>query len=243
MTAPRALAVELAALHLDRPDPSNSLVVACRTAMSRNCSVGLTLAVDAALGQRVSLAAVGPLARRGEALQVNLGEGPCVEALSRRASVLVPDLDDADATANWPVYAAQARGSGIRAAFAFPAARPQREGPQPGVVLSVYRDRSGSLPKEDLDTARAHVDAAELLLLTVSAPGDEDATDTWLLPFDAVVHQATGMISSRHALTITQALALLRAHAYTRNTDLADLARAVVHDGLRLPGPPEAPEN
>ncbi|MFF1379520.1 ANTAR domain-containing protein [Streptomyces sp. NPDC058308] len=235
MTTPRAAVVELAALHLDDPDPAGSLVQACRTELRDTCSVGLTLAADAALAQRVSLAAVGPLAARGEALQVNLGEGPCVEALARLEAVLAPDLDDTDVTGAWPVYAEQARGHGIRAVFALPTTGRRQTRPQPGLVLCVYRDRPGQLADADLNTARTHVDAAELLLLTVPVPDADDATDAWFLPTDAAVHQATGMISYRHSLTAGQALALLRAHAHTRQTDLSDLARAVVHHGLRLP--------
>ncbi len=234
----RATAVELAALHVDRPDPASSLVRACRAALSRRCSVGLTLAADAALAQRVSLAAVGPLAGRGETLQINLGEGPCVQSLSRLAPVLAPDLDDTDVTGAWPVFAAQARADGIRAVFAIPVVGARPAVPQPGLVLSLYRDRPGDLPEADLRTARTHVLAAELLLLAAPVPGEDSAADAWLLPTDAVVHQATGMISYRHALTTGQALALLRSHAHLRGTDLTDLAHAIVHRGLRLPDPP-----
>ncbi|MEU4794983.1 GAF and ANTAR domain-containing protein [Streptomyces sp. NPDC023327] len=238
MTAFRAAATELAALHANRPDPSSSLVRACRRELSHAGSVGLTLAADAALAQRVSLAAAGPLAVRGEALQINLGEGPCAEALRRGQAVLAPDLHDPDHTGDWPVYAQQARAHGIRAAFAFPVAHPPEADPRPGLVLSVYRDRRGALSDADLATARTHVHAAELLLLSVPVPGEDDVTDGWLLPAEAVVHQATGMISYRHAVTAGQALALLRAHAHARQTDLADLAHAVVHHGLHLPAPP-----
>ncbi|MBW5423806.1 hypothetical protein GKQ77_19940 [Streptomyces sp. BG9H] len=238
MTSTRATAVELAALHLDRPDPASSLARACRTALGLPCSVGLTLAADAALAQRVSLAAVGPLAGRGEALQINLGEGPCVQALSRLTPVLAPDLDDTDVTGAWPVYAERARAHGIRAVFALPAVDPRFTVPQPGLVLCLYRDRPGALPEADLRTARTHAHAAELLLLAVPAPGEDSAADAWLLPTDAVVHQATGMISHRHAVTTGQALALLRSHAHALGTDLTGLAHAVVHRGLRLPDPP-----
>ncbi|MEV6757151.1 ANTAR domain-containing protein [Streptomyces sp. NPDC051214] len=198
--------------------------------------MGLTLAVDAALAQRVSLAAQGPLAARGEALQINLGEGPCIEALNHRKTVLVPDLDDPGRTGAWPVYAQRARAYGIRAAFALCAvAQPSQPSAQPGLVLSVYRDSPGPLPAADLEVARNHLHAADLLLLTVPLPGEDDATTPWLLPADATVHQATGMLSYRHHVTISQALALLRAHAYTRQRDLHDLAQAVVHHGLQLP--------
>ncbi|MFD4628411.1 GAF domain-containing protein [Streptomyces sp. NPDC058284] len=242
MTGPRAPAVELAALHLDRSDPAKSLTRACRSSLSVSCSVGLTLAADAALAQRVSLAAEGPLAARGEALQINLGEGPCVEALRRYRPVLAADLDDEKVVADWPMYATEARAHGIRAVFALPVVGPRPSTPQPGLVLSLYRDRTGTLPEQDLDTARTHADAAELLLLSVPAPEGDEVAEAWLLPTDALVHQATGMISYRHDLTAAQALALLRAHAHTRHTDLSDVAHAIVHEGLHLPDPADPPE-
>lgn len=218
----------------------------CRAALHNAYSVGLTLAVDAALAQRVSLAAEGPLAARGEALQISLGEGPCIQALTQRKAVLVPDLDDAGLTGAWPVYAQRARTQGIRAAFALCAvvrnSRTSRTSPQPGLVLSLYRDQSGTMSDADLQTVRLHVEAADLLLLTVPVPGEDDAGDAWLLPADAVVHQATGVISYRHNVSTSQALALLRAHAHTRQTELYDLARAIIRDGLHLqPLPPPDP--
>lgn len=240
MTSPRAAAVELAALHLDRADPAHSLMEACRAALSRDCSVGLTLAADAALAQRVCLAAVGPLADKGETLQINLGEGPCVQALARQAPVLACDLDDESTVGAWPVFAAQARDHGIRAVFALPAVNPGHAAAQPGLVLCLYRDRPGLLPAADLDTAGSHLRAAELLLLAGPVRDEGDAADAWLMPADAVVHQATGMISQRHALTPGQALALMRAHAHSRHADLTDLAHAIVHRGLHLPPPDPA---
>lgn len=241
VTAPRAAAVELAALHLGYSDPAHSLARACRSELRLTCSVGLTLAADAALAQRVSLAAEGPLAGPGEALQISLGEGPCVEALSRRTPVLAPDLDDVTVTGSWPVFAAQARDQGIQAVFALPVVHLRRS-PQPGLVLCLYRDRPGALSEADLHTARTHADAAELLLLAVPAPNEDDASDAWLLPTDAVVHQATGMISYRHNLSTSQALALLRAHAHSNHTDLTALAQSIVRGGLRLPDPPDSPD-
>ncbi|WP_050502480.1 GAF and ANTAR domain-containing protein [Streptomyces monomycini] len=239
MTGPRPEAVALAARFAGQDHPARQLGHACRAALHETYSVGLTLAADAALAQRVSLCAAGPLAARGESLQINLGEGPCVQALSQGAPVRADDLDDPAMTAAWPVYARQARAFGIRAAFALPLIHGPRPGRQAGLVLTLYRDRPGPLPDTDQHTAQAHADAAELLLLTVPAPTEDDLAHAWLLPADAVVHQAIGMISYRHALSTGQALALLRAHAHSTETDLTTLAHAIVHDHLTLPDPPD----
>ncbi|MFI9231671.1 GAF and ANTAR domain-containing protein [Streptomyces rimosus] len=239
MTGPRPEAVALAARHAGQAHPARHIGEACRTALRSTYSVGLTLAADAALAQRVSLCAAGPLAARGETLQINLGEGPCVQALKQRAPVLAEDLDDPAATRQWPVYAQQARAHRIRAAFALPVLNGTAPAQQAGLILTLYRDHPGPIREADLHTAQDHADAAELLLLTAPVPREDDPTHAWLLPTDAVVHQAIGVISYRHRLTTGQALALLRAHAHTHNTDLTTLAHAIVHEHLTLPEPPD----
>ncbi|MFF9900639.1 GAF and ANTAR domain-containing protein [Streptomyces longispororuber] len=238
MTGPRPQAAALALRFASRDHPVRHLVQECRTALRHRYSVGLTLAADAAQAWRVSLCAEGPLAAQGESLQINLGEGPCVQALDQEDPVLADDLDHTSATRHWPVYAQQARAHGIHAVFALPLVHRSRPARPSGLVLSLYRDRPGPADETDLRTAQDHAEAAELLLLTAPAP-DDDATQAWLLPADAVVHQALGMISYRHSLTTGQALALLRAHAHTTGSDLTTLAHAIVHAGLTLPDPPD----
>ncbi|MEU5589909.1 MULTISPECIES: GAF domain-containing protein [Streptomyces] len=241
MTGPRPQAVALAARYVGQDHPARQIGEACWTALHGAYSVGVTLAADAALAQRVSLCAVGPLAERGEALQINLGEGPCVQALRQRAPVLADDLRDSDATRQWPVYARHAQEDHIRAAFALPVLAGPGPAQEAGLVLTLYSDRPGPLTAADLHIARDHADAAELLLLTAPVPAEDDLAHAWLLPTDAVVHQAIGMISYRHAATTGQALALLRAHAHTQDTDLVVLAHAIVHEHHTLPVTPEPP--
>ncbi|MGW7071847.1 GAF and ANTAR domain-containing protein [Streptomyces sp. NPDC054855] len=238
VTAARLEAVFLAARYTGDTEPGLRIGEACRRALHSAYSVGITLAADAALAQRVSLCAVGPLARKGEELQVSLGEGPCVQALSQRSQVLVADLDDAATTRQWPIYAQQAKTHRIRAAFALPVLNGADPGRQAGLVLTLYRHRPGPISDADLQVAQGHVDAADLLLLAAPLPGENELVHAWLLPADAVVHHAIGMISYRHSLTTGQALALLRAHAHTQATTLSALARDIVDDHIAHLDPP-----
>ncbi|MFC6063696.1 ANTAR domain-containing protein [Streptomyces ochraceiscleroticus] len=219
-------------------DGSGSIAVACRAALQAPCSVGLTLAADAALARRISLCCDGPLADAGETLEINLGEGPCVQALQQRASVLADDLTDLGATRLWPLFADEAQAQGIHAAFALPAVSHPRFADRAGIVLSLYRDRSGPLSPTDQHTARIHLDAAQLLLQAACAAAPEDDSELLVphfAPSQAVVHQAVGMIIQRHDLSADHALDRLRAHAHSRGIDLTDLAHAVVHEDLDLP--------
>ncbi|WP_051831219.1 ANTAR domain-containing protein [Streptomyces violens] len=221
------------ARHRDGP---GSIAAACRTALRAPCSVGLTLAADAALARRISLCCDGPLADAGETLQINLGEGPCVQALQQRATVLAADLTDPGTVRLWPVFADQAQASGIYAAFALPAASHPRFADRAGIVLSLYRDRSGPLSPADQHTARIHLEAAQLLLQAACTPAPEDDPPFFhFAPPQAVVHQAIGVIIQRHNVSADHALDRLRGHAHSHGLDLSDLAHAIVHEGLDLP--------
>ncbi|WP_320780183.1 GAF domain-containing protein [Streptomyces sp. CRN 30] len=229
-------ALVLASHHIGHPHPARSLSESCRAALGTSYAVGLTLAADAGLAQRVSLAADGRLAGPGEHLQVHLGQGPCVQALARERPVLAGDLDDRRTARAWPLFARRAVAEGIRAAFAFPAVHDRGTVRPTGVVLSLYGDRTGPVSDADLWTAGVHAHAADLLLLSVGRPAEDTLADTWLLPYAAVVHQAVGVISCRHALSTDRALLLLRSHADLEGVALTALSHAVVHEGRRLTG-------
>ncbi|WP_447040539.1 ANTAR domain-containing protein [Streptomyces sp. DSM 118878] len=245
MTARPGAAV-IAARYAGRAHPARLISEACRTALHGEYSVGLTLAARSAYADRVSLSATGLLAGPGESLQISLGEGPCVQALSRHAPVVVDDVDVADATRQWPLFALRAREHGIRALYALPGQDGSVSARPTDLVLTLYRDRPGPASDGDLETARDHAAAADLLLVSPAAwsptpstvPSGEDPDDAWLVPGPAVVHQAIGVLSYRHAVSTGEALALLRAHTRRLGTDLPSLAHAVVHEKRELPGPP-----
>ncbi|QES45082.1 hypothetical protein DEJ49_32460 [Streptomyces venezuelae] len=238
MTAPRPEVALIVSRHSGRPHPARRVSAACRVALRDEYSVGLTLAADAALAQRVSLSAEGPLAGPGESLQITLGEGPCVQAMRQHLPLLVDDIDVLDETSQWPVFARRAREHGIRAVYALPVQGGSASVQQAGLVLTLYRDRSGPLSRTDLEAARHHAAAVDLLLLSAPAPSAQIPGYAWLLPAHAVIHQAVGVIAYRHSVPMGEALARLRSHALALDSPLPSLAHAVVHEDLDLPEPP-----
>ncbi|GGZ20976.1 ANTAR domain-containing protein [Streptomyces poonensis] len=235
MTGPRPKAAQLADHLLRHHHGPGSLATICRAALQTPCSVGLALAADAALARRISLCGDGPLADAGETLQINLGEGPCVQALQQRATVLADDLADPGVVRLFPLFAHQARARGIRAVLALPAPPRSRAPERGGLVLCLYRDRPGPLPLADRHTAADHLGAA-LLLLQAACTAEGRPPPVRLPEPQALLHQAVGVICYHHAVSVDQALDLLRSHAFSHGMDLGDLARAVVRDDLRLPG-------
>ncbi len=165
-----------------------------------------------------------------EDLQFTLGEGPCVDAFAEGGLVLAADLADPQYLLRWPAFTPAGVTAGARAVFAFPL--------QVGAirigVLDLYRAGPGALPDTELADALVFADVLTSLLLGNGHNGA--AVDRLDLGIDrrAVVHQATGMLRAQLGVSIDEAFVRLRAHAYTNDQPLEEVARAVVARRLRL---------
>jgi len=184
---------------------------------------------DAARG---SLCSSNAVSRLLEDLQYMLGEGPCVDAYAKDRPVLEPDLLDAGAP-RWPVFTPSAVEAGARAVFGFPL----RVGAARLGALNLYRDGPGPLSDGQHRDALviADVVARSILSMQADAPAGglgaemDDGPDLRL-----VVHQATGMVSAQLDVTIAEAMARLRAHAFASGRPLADIAVDIVARALRF---------
>ena len=175
-----------------------------------------------------------------EDAQFTLGQGPSVEALADGAPILIADL--ADAGERWPAFTDAARALGVGAVFAFPL----RIGAISVGALLAHRAAVGPFSAQQLADALALADAVTILLLHRAAP-ELDATGAafdapcpgWAAPstYRAQVHQATGMISVQLDVSLAEALARLRAHAYARDRRVAEVADDVVARRLRFDKP------
>jgi hypothetical protein len=170
-----------------------------------------------------------------EALQFELGEGPCVDAYHQSWPVLEPDLA-APTTLRWPAFAGPAIEAGVRAVFAFPL--------EIGAVrlgaLNLYRDRPGSLTDDQHadGLVMADVAAQTVLMLQANAPPGRLAAELEAGgDFQYVVHQASGMVAAQLEVTVGQALIRLRAYAFGNDRPLAQVATAVVDRTLRFDDP------
>jgi hypothetical protein len=229
----------LAALVAAGPSASwpQRLVEACQEATHMS-GVGLAFVDDAGIGGIV--AATGGAAQEMEALQFALNEGPCLEASLSGRPVLCPDLAR-DAVTRWPAFAPGAEAAGVAAAFTYPL----RVGAIALGVLDLYRDTSGPLSGTEPREAAAFADAAVAVLLHLHEEerGDSDGAAQLdgngprlvdLVDRRAVVHQAVGMVSVQLSVGLPDALLRLRAHAWSRNRSLTDVATAVVARRLRF---------
>jgi hypothetical protein len=173
-----------------------------------------------------------PFVEEVEEVQYNLGEGPCLDAFATRAPVMIPDLASTDGV-RWPGFREGALAAGIGAAFGFPIF----VGSVCIGALNLYQRRSGALSEEQFADALAVAHVAGRTVLEWQSIAGEGSLARQLehLPaYRAVVHQAAGMISVQASVAVDVALAILRAHAFSDNRPINDVAAEVVRGELRF---------
>jgi hypothetical protein len=188
---------------------------------------GVALALMTEGGPVGTVAVTDGTALQLEELQFSLGEGPCVDASRTGRPVLQPDLARTART-RWPAFAAGAEAAGLVAVFAFPL----RVGAIRLGVLDLYRTTVGVLTDSELADALSFTDAATALLLHLQAQAagwDLPAASLTLFDDRAEVHQATGIVSVQCAVSLHEALLLLRARAYADQCPIGELALDVLN--------------
>lgn len=173
------------------------------------------------------MAASGDWARGLEELQYTLGDGPGVEAFDTSAPVLNTDLSAEDG--RWPGFVDAAIAEGLMAVFAFPL----HVGAIRLGTLDLYRHRTGGLSAGELADAAILADLATPALLTDNSAA---GTAPWARE-DAPGHYddvnvATGMLAAELRIGLDDAFLRLRAHAYSHDRPLLEVARALLNRQL-----------
>jgi hypothetical protein len=213
----------------DAPTVIDRICVAAVALLSLS-GAGISLMADGQL--RGSAGVSEPGIAAVQELQLELGEGPGVDAWTSNEPVLEADLGQRG-TVRWPTFAPAAQDAAVRAVFAFPLqAGAIRIG-----VLMLYRDHAGPLPDEELALGLVLADVATQVVLAIQAGAPAGTVHTLLAGEPAhwaEVHQATGMVSVQLGVPMDEAYVRLRAHAFADGRSLRDVARDVVSRHLSL---------
>ncbi|MFD7157316.1 GAF and ANTAR domain-containing protein [Kribbella sp. NPDC059898] len=225
-----------ATAHGDGTPPSlQHAVDACASGLS---AAGAGFAMTPGGGVWEPLFSSGAAATELDELQFTLGEGPSGEAVTSGAPILESDLSGIGAGRRWPAFAAGATERGIGAAFAFPVGF----GAAQVGVLTVYRRDRGPLPAELLEDALVYADALLVLALDNRSGIATDTDQQVEAAFSArraEVHQAAGAVAAQLVVSVTDALARLRAYAYSTGQSLQMVAADVMAGRLRLEADPK----
>lgn len=179
----------------------------------------------------------GPVSDVLDALQKQLGEGPCLDAMAHRAPVYAEDLAE---TTPWPRFAPAAVEAGVRSIFALSLSANQTLG-----ALNCYSGYPRAFG--GADRARA-VMLATLAALALSNAEERRAEDTRIADLEAglvtrtVIGQAQGILMERERIGADQAFDILRRASQRLNVKLRDIAQGLVDtEEGRATGPQESP--
>ncbi len=187
-------------------------------------SGGVVSTLGRPLGNQTVCASDGIAARIDE-IQIDLGEGPCWEALRTRRPVLEPDLRHRGGDA-WPGARDALRQLDVHSLFAFPLF----VGPLGVGVVDLYSTSPRELSSTDVQdaTVLATITSRLVLRRALDALDDSDE-DVTTGPFSQrEVHQATGMVAAQLRIGVDDALVVLRGHAFATGCSVRDVASDVV---------------
>ncbi len=199
----------------------------CRALTSSLSLAGAAVQVITGTSDPVVLGSSDDVSRRLGEIPFEVGEGPCLEAFANARPVLVPDLLGAGQS-RWPGYVTAIRDEGIRASYALPLhAGAVRLG-----VMEAYSASARSLSALEVSVALVLAEVATGCL--IDTPTDSAAAlldDRGLMKAmerRVEIHQAQGMVTVDLGIGLAEALALMRAHAFSRGVPLLDIARLIL---------------
>jgi hypothetical protein len=166
-------------------------------------------------------------AARLDEIQLDLGEGPCWEALATRQPVLEPDVQHTT-NETWPLARQAMHEAGLGAVFAFPLVV---AGIDVGAI-DLYSHTPQHLSRHQISdaTALSRVLARQVLRRALAAAATpQEGDDGWNGRYSRrEVHQATGMIIAQMKISPADALLVLRGHAFASGRPVRDIAADVI---------------
>jgi len=194
---------------------------------------GAGLSMSFASDRRLPLGGSDPIADLAERLQFTVGEGPCLTAHRTGQPVLA---DEEELRVRWPAFHdALVSRTPIRGIVSLPL----HGGLQDVGALDLYLQPPGHV--RDLALADALAVTTALSDYFAAAMDGEPRTESGPAWLDApaagrraLVWQAVGFVSTGLEMQSSDALALLRAHAYVHDRELDDVAEFVLERRLSL---------
>ncbi|WP_030570983.1 GAF domain-containing protein [Streptomyces aureocirculatus] len=212
----------------ERPVALPSAATACGADVSAD-GLGVSLITSGRI--RTVAYAADERSYRLEDAQLVAGEGPCTEAYLQRRIV---EAQVQPASGQWPVFLRTADELGIRSVVAVPLLVGDNV---PVGAMDIYR--TTPVPLSAADRARLEAYARVLALLVLDAhPAligwEQAAPETGPVGYPPIVHQAAGAAAEASNVTVSEALARMRAHAFSHQQLLEDIARDILTGQLRL---------
>lgn len=178
------------------------------------------------------LASAGTLGQLMAETEMSLGEGPVFEVVVAGRAQSFADLQ-ATQEAPWPLFRDSALAHGVRAVHTFPL----HLGAVQLGALEFYSVSPGALSRSAMIDCYAIADLTTSTLLYMQA-GLADSQFADLLSISDSdrlrIHQATGMVAEMLNCSLTDAIARMRAHAFSHELSLFELSIQLIDRKIRL---------
>ncbi|MCV7409055.1 antitermination regulator [Mycobacterium florentinum] len=185
----------------------------------RGCDHASLLVLD---GDRyVTVGASDAIARKIDAMELEAGDGPCLDAIEEET----PQIDtDLTTPSHWPKLAARLIAeTPVRGAMGFRLLVNKRK----GAALNLFSDTPNMFDDESAGRAAVLASFASVAINAVAEGQDAASLRRGLLS-NREIGKAVGMLMLLHDLTEDEAFDLLRRHSQALNIKLADVAREVI---------------
>jgi hypothetical protein len=193
----------------------DAIVLCAQVSVPSFDQVGISFARG--VGEMLTQAATGELVWYLDALQNELGEGPCLDALSKEPMVTAEHLGDDD---RWTQYAPQARDKGVRSQLAYRL----YDFEHTLGVLNPYSTESDTIQ----DGAREIGELFAMHATTALGRAMDDDSLSLALTTRGTISQAVGLTMARHQVNSSRALQFLIQASSTSSIRLRDIAEEVV---------------
>jgi hypothetical protein len=174
-------------------------------------------------GRNRTAAASDDVARTIDQMEVDLGEGPCIDAMDddEPNQHLCTDLTSGS---KWPALAARIRQeTSVKGMAGF---RLRRDGEKVG-ALNVFSDTPGALTEHSLDQAIV-LTAFVSIAMAALERGEEASTLRRGLESNREIGKAIGLLMAMHNISDDQAFEMLSKVSQEMNIKLAEVASQVV---------------
>jgi transcriptional regulator with GAF, ATPase, and Fis domain len=165
-------------------------------------------------------------------MQLDAGEGPCVEAFTTAQTVSVHN--PAEMQRRWPRFAAASAALGYASVHSVPLRlRDSTLG-----SMNLFRETTGALNAQDAVALRALTDVATISALQHRTTEHAALVQTQLqhaLDSRVIVEQAKGFLAHTHQIDLDAAFKLLRSYARSHHLRIADTAHDIVNRVITIP--------
>ena len=180
--------------------------------------------------ERTARAFRNPILADVDSMQIRLGQGPSLDAISQVGTIYAADLAD---DPRWPTFAPMATEAGVRSLLAI------RLSAEPAIALGLYAHLPGTFGAPDRAAGLTFATLAGVAV-TAALERDDDRRRAdnlqEALRSREVIGQAQGILMERERITADQAFDRLRRASQRLNVKLRDVADSLVETG-EVPDP------